>query len=196
MAKSKKKESQITMFALVDKNYGFAFENYPVIDIDEEKKRLSRMSSNGIIVIDLDFYTKNPAIVPKKRKVLLVSPIGRDDVPVDINSKTPICIKIEAVKQWLIAKRRSKDDEKVVIVGGDILFNDLLSYCDYINIGKVFFEAENVDGYFPNIDYNKDWELISASDILRHEDKKYQMRKYKNKKSVKEDKRSVEYENV
>jgi dihydrofolate reductase len=87
---------------------------------------------------------------------------------------------MDSVKEWLLRKREEKTEEKIAVIGGAQIYEELLPYCDYIQITKVFKAFDNVDTYFPNLDFSQDWELVGAGDIMEYDGIKYQYRKYKN----------------
>ena len=184
MPKKKKQESQITAIVCADKNYGIGYNNGLLISIPEDLKHFSRITSGGTVIMGRKTYESLPkAPLPKRINLVITrnNPTGSPDEPVE---KAPTFVSMEAVKDWLLKKREEKSEEKIAIIGGTQIYEELLPYCDYIRITKVFKEFENVDAYFPNLDFTQDWELVGADDVMEYDGIKYQYRKYKNKKPV------------
>ena len=79
-------------------------------------------------------------------------------------------------------------EEKIAIIGGEQIYKELLPYCDYVLITKVFQKFANVDAYFQNIDFDENWEIVSASEIMEYDGVQYQYRKFKNLSPIKPEK--------
>lgn len=183
--KKKKQESAITAIVCADKNYGIGCNNELLIHIPEDLKHFSRMTSGGTVIMGRKTYESLPnAPLPKRINLVITrnNPTGSPDKPVE---KSPNYVSMESVKEWLLRKREEKAEEKIAVIGGAQIYEELLPYCDYIHITKVFKTFDNVDTYFPNIDFSEDWEIVMASDIVEYEGVKYQYRKYKNLKPMK-----------
>jgi dihydrofolate reductase len=188
MAKKKKQESQIAAIACVDTNYGIGYQNQLLITIPDDLKHFSRITSGGTVIMGRKTYESLPkAPLPKRVNLVITrnNPDGSISNPVE---KGPTYVSMEDVKDWLITKREEKAEEKIAIIGGAQIYQELLPYCDYILITKVFKKFDEVDAYFPNIDYSLNWELVSASDIMEYDGIKYQYRKFKNTSPAKREK--------
>ena len=186
--KKKKPESQITAIVCADKNYGIGYNNELLIHIPEDLKHFSRITSGGTVIMGRKTYESLPnAPLPKRTNLVITrnNPDGNPDEPME---KAPTYVSMDSVKEWLLRKREEKAEEKIAVIGGAQIYEELLPYCDYIHITKVFKEFDDVDTYFPNIDFSQDWEIVMASDIMEYEGIKYQYRKYKNEKPMKPEK--------
>lgn len=184
MPKKKKQESQITAVVCADRNYGIGYNNSLLISIPDDLKHFSRITSGGTVIMGRKTYESLPKAPLPKRKNLVITrnnPTGSPDEPLE---KAPTYVSIDAVKEWLLKKREEKAEEKIAVIGGAQIYNELLPYCDYIQITKVFKAFDEVDAYFPNLDDMYDWELVGAGDIMEYEGIKYQYRKYKNTKPM------------
>ena len=188
MAKKKKQESQITAIVCTDTNYGIGYQNKLLISIPEDLKHFSRITSGGTVIMGRKTYESLPqAPLPKRINLVITrnNPTGSPSEPLE---KAPTYVSMESVKDWLIAKREEKTEEKIAVIGGEQIYQELVPYCDYVLITKVFKKFENVDAYFPNFDFVEDWELVGASDIMEYDGIKYQYRKYKNLSPMKKEK--------
>lgn len=188
MAKKKKQESQITAIACVDTNYGIGYKNQLLISIPEDLKHFSRITSGGTVIMGRKTYESLPKAPLPKRVNLVITRNNTSTIPVEPDEKIPYHVSMEEVKDWLIAKREEKVEEKIAVIGGEQIYNELLPYCDYVLITKVFKKFEEADAYFPNMDFSENWELVSASDIMEHDGIKYQYRKFKNLAPAKREK--------
>lgn len=188
MAKKKKQESQITAIACVDTNYGIGYQGQLLIEIPDDLKHFSRITSGGTVIMGRKTYESLPKAPLQKRVNFVITRNNPSELPVEPEEKTPYYVSIDDVKNWLITKREEKAEEKIAVIGGDQIYNELVPYCDYVLITKVFKKFENVDAYFPNFDFVENWELVSASDIMEYEGIKYQYRKFKNLSPIKREK--------
>jgi dihydrofolate reductase len=192
MPKKKKQESQITAIVCADTNYGIGYNNGLLINIPEDLKHFSRITSGGTVIMGRKTYESLPnAPLPKRHNIVITrnNPTGSPDEPIE---KAPTYVSMDSIKEWLLRKREEKTEEKISVIGGSQIYSELLPYCDYIQITKVFKAFENVDTYFPNLDFTQDWELVGASDIMEYDGLKYQYRKYKNLKPFKPEKPKLE----
>lgn len=189
MPKKKKQESKITAIVCVDTNYGIGYQNQLLIQIPDDMQHFSRTTSGGIVIMGRKTFESLPDGPLAKRINLIVTSTSTYDIDFDsLKPRTPVYISIQQVKDKLLEIREKKDDCKIAIIGGAQIYKELLPYCDYISITKVFKRFENVDSYFPNIDFSQEWDLVSASDVMDFEGIKYQYRKYKNLKPIKKEK--------
>jgi dihydrofolate reductase len=188
MPKKKKQESQITAIVCADKNYGIGYNNELLIHIPEDLKHFSRMTSGGTVIMGRKTYESLPNAPLPKRINLVVTRGDHNGTPDETVERGPTYVSMELVKEWLLRKREEKAEEKIAVIGGSQIYEELLPYCDYIHVTKVFKAFDNVDVYFPNIDFSEDWEIVSAGDIMEFDGIKYQYRKYKNLNPIKLDK--------
>lgn len=65
------------------------------------------------------------------------------------------------------------------VIGGGQIYKELLPLCKYVYVTKMFVDHENVDTYFPNLDENKNWECVYASDVQQENDVKFQFCVYR-----------------
>ena len=192
MPKKKKQESQITAIVCADTNYGIGYQNQLLISIPDDLKHFSRLTSGGTVIMGRKTYESLPKAPLPKRINLVITRNNPSGNPSESLEKAPTYVSMESVKDWLIAKREEKVEEKIAVIGGEQIYKELVPYCDYVLITKVFKKFENVDAYFPNFDFVEDWELVGASDIMEYDDIKYQYRKYKNLSPMKREKPKAE----
>jgi dihydrofolate reductase len=87
------------------------------------------------------------------------------------------CIVVNSVSE-LLEKIKDYKDEDLFVIGGGMIYKELLPYCDtaYITKMKNKFEA---DTSFPNLDEDKKWELDEISEEFNYEDIKFNFCIYK-----------------
>lgn len=186
--KQKKEESHIIAIVCTDTNYGIGYNNELLFNIPDDMKHFSRNTTNGYVIMGRNTYESLPnGPLPKRINIVITrEPKTTMD---HLSFKEPNFVSMDEVKEWLIKQREEKSQEKIAVIGGAQIYRELISYCDYIYITKVFKAAENVDTHFPNLDTMQlVWDMCYASDIQEYEGLRYQYRRYKNTKPVKREK--------
>lgn len=74
---------------------------------------------------------------------------------------------------------RSYRPENVFIIGGQMIYEQLLVYCDTAYITKVDAAAQ-ADRFFPNVDAMENWTMKSASEWKAHGDLRFKFCEYVN----------------
>ena len=64
--------------------------------------------------------------------------------------------------------------KEIFIIGGGQIYHSLLSIYDRVYVTKIYKSHENVDSYFPNLDNDNNWKMVSASEILTNNNLTYQ----------------------
>ncbi len=63
----------------------------------------------------------------------------------------------------LFEKLKEYDSDNVFVIGGGMIYSQLLPYCDTAYVTK-FDKSYEKDAFFPNLDENPDWELVSVGE--------------------------------
>lgn len=174
----------ITAIVAADKNYGIGRNNELLISIPEDLKRFSRITSGGYVIMGRKTYESLPKHPLPKRINIVITRNGTDKIE-DADLKKPAFVTLETVQEWLKTihiktKAEKKGSVKVAVIGGGQIYAELLPYCEELYITKVFHAFEDVDTYFPNIDYMSEWDLINADEVMEHDGINFQYRRYKN----------------
>lgn len=186
--KKKKEESHVIAIVCTDTNYGIGYKNELLFHIPDDMKHFSRVTTNGYVIMGRKTYESLPnGPLPKRTNIVITrEPTTTMD---NLDFKEPNYVSMDEIKDWLITQRENKSQDKIAIIGGAQIYEELLPYCDYIYITKVFAAAENVDTHFPNLDKMQlVWDMCYAGEIEEYEGIKYQYRRYKNTKPVKREK--------
>lgn len=91
-------------------------------------------------------------------------------------SDTVICNSIEILKNELL----KYDTNKLFVIGGSSIYDQLLQYCDTAYVTIINTEKHG-NKYFNNLNLLNNWELSEKSDIKQYKDLKYHFTVYKNK---------------
>lgn len=68
--------------------------------------------------------------------------------------------------------------DEAFVIGGQEVYALLLPYCSRVYVTKVFADAP-ADAFFPNLEEDPQWKLISASEALEENGLKFQYVEYK-----------------
>lgn len=187
MAK-KKPEIKKTIAAIVcvEKDFGIGKGNDLIVNIPDDMKHFSRVTSGGVVIMGRKTYESLPNGALKKRTNLVITRNATGD-PDNPDESGVTTITMDQAKEYLLQKAEKKEECKVFVIGGGEVYKELIPYCEMIYLTKVLrhFDA---DTYFPNLDHMPEWDLIQADDIQEYEGIKYQFRKYKNTKMIKREK--------
>ena len=173
--------------AIADNN-AIGRDNALLWHISEDLKFFRKTTVGSPVIMGRKTYESLPKAPLPKRVNFIITRSNTSSIPTEPDEKTPYFVAMDDVKTWLIQKREEKAEEKIAVIGGEQIYKELLPYCDYVLITKVFNKFENVDAYFPNIDFDENWEIVSASEIMEYDGNKYQYRKFKNLAPVKPEK--------
>lgn len=67
--------------------------------------------------------------------------------------------------------------EDAFVIGGEAVYEQLLPYCDRVYVTKVFADAP-ADAFFPNLEEDPQWRVVSASEVLEENGIKFQYVEY------------------
>lgn len=71
------------------------------------------------------------------------------------------CIIVQSL-DGLFAELKKYDDDKIYVIGGQMMYKTLLPYCDEVLVTKVDAEGE-ADAFFEDLDKNPDFSLAYKS---------------------------------
>ena len=143
----------ISLIAAVDENWGIGYNNKLLTSIPEDMRHFKDLTMGKIVVMGRKTWDSLPwRPLPGRQCVVITSSAGSDDLAFYAN--------LDAVKNWLTTTKKD-----ICIIGGGIIYKELLPYCDTAYITKIFRKFENVDTYCPNLDLDSAWKLVETSDI-------------------------------
>jgi dihydrofolate reductase len=77
-----------------------------------------------------------------------------------------------------LLKREGYDDDDFVVIGGAIVYRQLLPYCDAVHVTQ-FAEAYEADCYFPDLDASPEWYLDSYGQWLEEKGIRFRYKVYR-----------------
>ncbi len=157
------------MIAAVDANWGIGYKGKLLVQIPEDMKYFRRMTIGNVVVMGRktleSFPNKRP--LPDRTNIIL----SRNP---SYNVKNAIVV---GGPEELLGTLQAYDPEKVFVVGGEMIYRELLDYCDEAYITKIDF-AYDADAHFPNLDEDPEWMLEQEGDEETYFDVCYAFCKY------------------
>jgi dihydrofolate reductase len=155
----------IAAIAAVDNNWGIGYNGNLLASIPEDLKYFKELTNNKVVVMGRKTWDSLP------RKPLP----NRINFVITRNPKEDYEITLEELKTWLNFTKKD-----VFIIGGGQIYEELLPFCEKVYITKIYKAFENVDTYFPNLDKNFNWKIVTQKAIQSYNGLNYQFLEYKN----------------
>ena len=160
----------ISAIVAVDKNWGIGFNGDLLEHIPEDLKHFKELTTGHVVIMGRKTWDSLPKKPLPDRLNLIVS-----NQPREILESLSVRISFEEAKARALA---IGNDEEWFIIGGGIIYEKFLPFCDRIYVTKIYKEHDNIDTYFPNLDDLKEWTPSNCSDIYKYKDLDYQFWQY------------------
>ena len=166
----------ISAIVCVDENWGIGSNGDLLIHIPEDMKFFKEKTIGNTVIMGRKTYDslhKKP--LPNRENVVITNkPMLKDGI---------VFANLNRVKDVFefMNKFNEQAYNNMFIIGGGQIYKELLPYCEYAYVTKVYRTYENVDTYFPNIDKMQEWEIECQSEIKEYNDVKYQFYTYRKK---------------
>ena len=141
----------------VDKNWGIGKNNGMLFHLPEDLKFFKEKTWGKRVVMGYNTFLSlpNKKTLPNRENIVLSR---KTDLKID-------GAKVANSKEELLSIL-GDDTSDVFLMGGEIIYNELLNLCDEAYVTKV--EADgNAEKFFPNIDKNPDWEKIYEGEKIQ-----------------------------
>ncbi len=162
------------MIGAVDANWAIGYRKDMLIHLPLDLKRFRELTTGNIIIIGRKTLESFPQGKPLKDRVNIVITSDREyNVPgaVVVHSIEEAVTKAEEIAV--------KNSMSIFVAGGGQIYEQMEKYCTEALVTYMYHEFEKCDTYFPNLDDNSEWELVSVTDLQEFDDIKYEYRLYK-----------------
>ena len=153
----------------VTDNWGIGLGGTQTVVIPEDRKFFRTLTKGATVILGrrtlMDFPDAKP--LPKRRNIILTT-----DTSFTVEGGETAHSVDDAVKM-------TENDEKVFVIGGASVYRQLLPFCRYAYITRLFVNAQ-ADSFFPDLDMNPHWKLIEASERMKSGEVEYAFLKYEN----------------
>ncbi|MDO4482199.1 MAG: dihydrofolate reductase [Bacillota bacterium] len=162
---------EINTIVAVDEKWGIGRDNDMLFSIPDDMKYF-RKTTLGTLVV----YGKNNLLsfpggkpLPKRRNVILSSSLEPSE-------------EYEVVRNVgeLFALLREEKERKIFIIGGAMVYEELLPYCKNAYVTKMFRDF-NGEKFFPNLDELPEWKLAEEGAHMDYEGLEYCFTRYENR---------------
>lgn len=161
----------IAAIVAVDSNYGIGSKNELLIHIPEDLKMFKEITINHPVIMGKKTYESLPKKpLPNRTNIVITHTKNH---PHFKESKV-IYSNMEDIKTWLSDERVIDVNDGIYVIGGGMIYKELLPFCERIYITKILHSFDNVDTFFPNIDNMSEWKMTSASEIKEYNGIQYQ----------------------
>lgn len=162
----------INAIVAIDENWGIGSKNKLLAHIPEDMQLFKSLTTGYTVVMGRKTWESLPKTPLPNRYNVIVTSIS----PACSLGDGVYCMTLEEVEKWLATTKT-----EVFVIGGGMLYEELLPYCECVYVTKIYHAYDNVDTYFPNIDNFQEWEIETVSEMKEHEGIKYQFYTYRKK---------------
>jgi dihydrofolate reductase len=116
--------------------------------------------------------------LPYRANIVISSNVD-NDLFFEVKKDGSIFIRLDDAKKMLDCISKNPYPIDIYIIGGGVIYKELLPYCEKAYVTKINHSYDDVDTYFPNIDKMQNWELEVSSDIRNYNNTEYQFCLYR-----------------
>jgi len=160
----------IAAIVAVDNNWGIGFNGELLERIPDDLKRFKQLTDDSTVVMGRKTWDSLPKKPLPNRFNIIVTSQEVDDNDIDIKHSS-----MEEVKAFLELDLGIP----VFIIGGGMIYRELLPYCQEVYVTKILKDHDNVDTYFPNLDEMEEWEQDESSETYDYNGVNYQYQHYR-----------------
>lgn len=160
----------IAAIVAVDNNWGIGFNGELLERIPNDLKRFKQLTDDSTVIMGRKTWDSLPKKPLPNRFNIIVTSQEVDDNDIDIKHSS-----MEEVKAFLELDLGIP----VFIIGGGMIYRELLPYCQEVYVTKILKDHDNVDTYFPNLDEMEEWEQDESSETYDYNGVNYQYQHYR-----------------
>lgn len=162
----------------VDNNFAIGKNNDLLVKIPADMKRFRDFTIGNVIIMGQKTLQSFPNKMPLKDRINIV--FTKNPNLYKKYKKEENLIFVMNIEE-LYEKLKNYPDKEVFVVGGESIYKLLLPMCDEALVTKVDYSYD-ADRYFPNLDNNSDWEIVSTSEEMTYYDIIYRYVTYRKKR--------------
>ncbi|MDR0751781.1 MAG: dihydrofolate reductase [Christensenellaceae bacterium] len=142
----------MNLIVAVDNQWGIGIDNKLLFKIRDDLLYFKELTTSKVVIMGKNTLNSLPNGEPLKNRtnLILSSTLKRTDCEVFKNL------------DLLYARLNSFREEDIFVIGGEIVYRTLLNKCKKAYVTKVYANG-NANKFFPNLDFEKCWELQSTS---------------------------------
>lgn len=160
----------IAAIVAVDSNFGIGFNGELLERIPDDLKRFKQLTDDSTVIMGRKTWDSLPKKPLPNRFNIIVTSQEHEDNDIDVKHSS-----MEEVKAFLELDLGIP----VFIIGGGMVYRELLPYCQEVYLTRILKDHEDVDTYFPNLDEMEDWEQDDCSETYDYNGVNYQYQHYR-----------------
>ena len=165
----------ISAIVAVDNNWGIGYNEKLLENIPNDLKHFKELTTDNIVVMGSKTWDSLPnKPLPNRFNIIITYNPKHFHNFSDKDS----CYMSLSLKEAINLIKDPFNDKEKFIIGGGMIYKELLPFCDKVYVTKIYKNHENVDTYFPNLDESEDWFPTICSDIYYYKDFTYQFWEY------------------
>lgn len=157
------------LIVAVDRNWAIGCKGNLLVRIPADHKNFRELTTGRVVVLGRKTLETFPQGLPLKNRTNII--MSRD-----MAYQVKDAVIVHSVDE-LLDKIKEYDTNDVFVIGGDSIYKQLIGYCDTAIVTFIDHKYE-ADAYFPDLDNNPEWELISESEEMNYFDLEYTLRQY------------------
>ncbi len=147
----------LSIIVAIASNNAIGKDNKLLWHLPDDLKRFKKLTKGHTIIMGRKTFESLGRVLPNRKHIVLTH---NPDYFVDDEN-------VEIVNS-LDVKKYIEDEEEHFVIGGALIYNMLINFCDRLYITKVEKEFD-ADAYFPIIDEDK-WKIESESDLFKDDE--------------------------
>ena len=144
----------MNVIVAVDKNWAIGKDNRMMWSIAADMKFFRETTKGNIVIMGRKTLESFPQGQPLKNRVNIVITRKKD-------YKVKGAVIVHSVEEAV--KEAKKYEGELFVIGGESIYRAMLAYCDTAYVTKID-HAFDADTYFPNLDEDKEWQMITISE--------------------------------
>ena len=148
----------ILIFA-VDRNWNIGLDGDMLIHIRQDLKRFKSLTEGNIVIMGRKTFEALPNKQPLPDRTNIVISSRDYDFEDDYSVKS-----IEELDD-LLGKINKDGTRQVFVTGGQVVVEQLIDRCNRAYITKILKSFERSDTSLHNLDEDKNWEMVSESEV-------------------------------
>ena len=159
----------------VDENWGIGCNKQLLFPIKKDLAYFREMTTGKTVILGRETLYTFPQQLPLRNRSNII--MTRDEEFQIENG-----IIVHSMKELLDKVSEFNNPEDLFVIGGQSIYEQLLPYVDTCYVTKIHHNF-TADRFFPNLDTDADWELMTSSSVYTENEVDFQFTVYKRVRS-------------
>ena len=162
----------MTIIVAADENWAIGNKDDLLVRIKVDLRNFKALTKGNVVILGRKTLCTFPGGLPLKERTNII--MSRDP-----EYKVEGAIVAHSVEE-LLEIVKQYDDDKVFVIGGGTVYDQLLPYCNKAVVTRLD-HAYEADTYFHDLDADEEWEITNTSDEMTSFDLTYHFVTYERK---------------